>query len=143
MKTLDPENRIYRSAKSIPLLLLMLAIAIYTMASVASSMQELPPKWLRAYQYMPAYMAYALLGLHTVLTPGAGLLAYAVPLVRFGEEKSKLIAGILLLLYYPARLFLLFILIGIFPLWLVFEILELLFFIRIGKRTAEKRRIGK
>ncbi|MDA8522173.1 hypothetical protein [Acidovorax sp. NCPPB 4044] len=136
----QPRRRLHSFAKSIPLLLLLSAIAIYTLASLASATQELLPRWLKAYEYMPPFLAYVLLGCHALLTPGAGLLAYALPLLKWGDDPARLKAGAMLWLYYPARIFLLFILIGFFPLWLVFELVELLVFARWGRRAARKLR---
>ncbi|WP_158534218.1 hypothetical protein [Paracidovorax avenae] len=110
---------------NIPLLLLVTAVTFYTLASFASSFQELPEKWLKAYPYMPPFAAYSLLSIHTLLTPGLALLVYAVILLRLGDRRSRFFHGISLLIYFPFRLGLIFILLGFFPLWLVFELVEL------------------
>ncbi|ADX47011.1 hypothetical protein Acav_3109 [Paracidovorax avenae ATCC 19860] len=110
---------------NIPLLLLVTAVTFYTLASFASSFQELPEKWLKAYPYMPPFAVYSLLSIHTLLTPGLALLVYAVILLRLGDRRSRFFRGISLLIYFPFRLGLIFILLGFFPLWLVFELVEL------------------
>ncbi|MFD1840150.1 hypothetical protein [Paracidovorax cattleyae] len=122
-----------RKLFNVPLLLLMILIFGYAMAAFASSFQELAAKWLKAYSYMPHLAAYGLLLVHALLTPGLALLVYAIFLLKHGEGRSKFFQGIALLIYLPFRLVFIFILLGFFPLWLIFELVESVILIYAGK----------
>ncbi|AVS96425.1 hypothetical protein [Paracidovorax avenae] len=127
-----------RTLGDVPLLLLVALIIFYASAAFASSLQELPEKWLDAYPYIPTFAAYGLLSVHALLTPGLALLMYAVLLLKHGDRRSKFFQGIALLVYFPFRLGVIFVLLGFFPLWLIFELVELTL---LGH--ASKRLIGK
>lgn len=113
-----------RKVSNVPLLVLMTLIFGYAMVAFASSFQELATKWLKAYSYMPHLAAYGLLLIHALLTPGLILLVYAILLLKHGEGRSKFFQGSALLIYFPFRLGFIFILLGFFPLWLIFEFVE-------------------
>ncbi|WP_208942790.1 hypothetical protein [Paracidovorax avenae] len=120
----------------------MLVILIFGSAvtAFASSFQELAAKWFKAYSYMPPLVAYGLLSLHTLLTPGLALLGYGVLLLKQGERRSRFFQGSAFLIYVPFRLGLIFVLLGFFPLWLIFELVELAWLGYAGKRLVEKGR---
>lgn len=127
-----------RKLGNVLLLLLVAAIIFYALAALASSLQELPEKWLEAYPYIPPFVAYGLLLVHALLTPGLALLMYAVLLLKHGDRRFKFFQGIALLVYFPFRLGVVFILLGFFPLWLIFESVELTLLGRASKRLVGK-----
>ncbi len=127
-----------RKLSNAPLLLLLILIFGSAVTAFASSFQELAEKWLKAYSYMPPLAAYGLLSLHALLTPGLALLVYGVLLLKQGDRRSRFFQGIALLIYVPFRLGVIFVLLGFFPLWLIFELVELALLGYAGKRLVEK-----
>ncbi len=127
-----------RKLSNAPLLLLLILIFGSAVTAFASSFQELAEKWLKAYSYMPPLAAYGLLSLHTLLTPGLALLVYGVLLLKQGDRRSRFFQGIALLIYVPFRLGVIFVLLGYFPLWLIFELVELTLLGYAGKRLVKK-----
>ncbi|WP_208941498.1 hypothetical protein [Paracidovorax avenae] len=125
---------------NVPLLLLVILIFGSAVTAFASSFQELAAKWLKAYSYMPPLAAYGLLSVHTLLTPGLALLVYGVLLLKLGDRRSRFFQGSALLIYVPFRLGLIFVLLGFFPLWLIFELVELALLGYAGKRLVKKGR---
>ncbi|AVT07062.1 hypothetical protein C7Y68_14165 [Paracidovorax avenae] len=89
---------------------------------------------------MPPLAAYGLLSVHTLLTPGLALLVYGVLLLKLGDRRSRFFQGSALLIYVPFRLVLIFVLLGFFPLWLIFELVELALLGYAGKRLVKKGR---
>lgn len=129
-----------RKLSNVPILLLVILVFGSAVTTFASSFQELAAKWLKAYSYMPPLAAYGLLSLHTLLTPGLALLVYGVLLLKQGDRRSRFFQGSAFLIYVSFRLGLIFVLLGFFPLWLIFELVELALLGYAAKRLVEKGR---
>jgi hypothetical protein len=124
----------------LPFCILIVCISLYTLVSIFSAFQELPHKWLIVHSYLPKFIAYVLLVIHILLSPGEVLLLFSVFCMRMENKKSVFIIGFICLLYYPIRLFFLFTILAIFPIWLIFDTAEAFVLIRIYKSIKMKNK---
>ncbi|GKT14109.1 hypothetical protein AVHY2522_03420 [Acidovorax sp. SUPP2522] len=122
----------------IPFAVLGLGILVFFLSMVASAFQELLPKWVAAHDYLPKAMAYLLLGAHVLLTSGLAFLVFILFFIKNKQPRHGFYVGMFFLLYFPLRVFFIFMVMPLFPLWLALECGEIWVLKKIYRKFPQR-----
>ncbi|WCM87759.1 hypothetical protein [Acidovorax sp. NCPPB 3576] len=122
----------------IPFAVLGLGILVFFLSMAASAFQELSPKWVATHDYLPKAMAYLLLGFHVILTSGLAFLVFILFFIKNKQPLHGFYVGMFFLLYFPLRVFFIFMVMPLFPLWLVLECGEIWILKKIYRKFPQR-----